>query len=157
MIKYLRTFTYLALLVFLLCLPLMMYGCALLQIQEQPVKTIKLSQLMWRGQVVGIEVPAKYGDFSLDPSYSFSATMGHKITLLEWVSDKNHVIHQMFVATECPKPIALRSYSHIDKNVDDWIIEYWIYEGLRPIKSTETQVNIIINKEPVCAVQERKM
>ena len=151
--KYIRTFTLLAALVFLLVIPLM-FSCAL--IQPQPLKTTVLSQLMWHGKVVGIEVPAKYGDFSIDPEYSFHPMTGDPLTLIEWISRKDHIIHQMFVMTSCPVPIVLRSYIGTDKNVDDWIIEYWIYDGLKPVKATEKQVDEALEQNHVCPPVEHK-
>jgi len=135
MAKYVRKFTFLTMLLVFLLVPLMSKATGFKK--ENPIETITLNNVMFKGTPVKIKVPAKYGDFSTNPDFQREAIRSGKVVLFTYVSEKEYTCHQLFMNARCPEPVALRSYFHMDKDLSEWIIEYWLFDGLDPVPATD--------------------
>lgn len=159
MLKYSRIFTYMAVLVMFLLSLFLVQGCIPIQ-KNSPEPMILLSNFFFRGEFVGVKVPARYGDFSMDESGFSFRYQKHPDGIhgvIECVHGEKHIMHQLFVLQNCPVPIVLRSYFVMDKDTKDWVIEYWIYKGLTPVCSTEEETDRVLMQDHKCPVSEKNV
>lgn len=131
MAKYIKKFIFLTTLLVFLLVPLISKG----------IETIALNNVIFRGIPIKIKVPAKYGDFSTNPDFQREDACLGKVGLFTYTSAKEFTCYQLFVNARCPEPVALRSYFYMDKDLSEWVIEYWLFDGLDPVPATDKAVD----------------
>ena len=100
-------------------------GCASLksvfQMKPERVDTVLLSDLMFRGVVVGVKVPAIFGDFSI--THRFTGVKPFKsLVVLTYMPHKDGkgIIFILLAKPKCPEVVAMNTYDLETKKATFW-------------------------------------